>query len=294
MTDRHHISIAAFVSERERPAIQLAAGHVARALNQAAGISLTCECSFSPGIEKLADGASIIVTSLLPELEKIEVPWGEAEQRLRKIYATLGEKGVPVFICTILRHIGSNEGFESVAALRMRIRRLNLLAAEISRETGAYVIDIDRALADIGARRLQTDYRLAGNTAVDMASHFIAVTLVNNGLDERVPFEVQESARAIVISNKPAVTGGENAAPELTARRALISLGQGRRKQMVAPVAYAEDGHHAGWLIGQVLRGSISPAETLQRLRNAMRRRGVFRSAALLASGLSRQINRSK
>jgi len=296
MTEKSHIPIAALVSEEERAAVQLAAAHLARALSQAAAVPWTCDCVFRPDIEALRPGgdAAIIVTSFLPELEKIEEPWPQAEQRLRAAYTALGERGIPVFICTILRHVGHDEKQEAAAALLLRIRRLNFLAAEISREMGTYVIDLDRVLADIGARRLQTDYRLAGNAAAEMAGHFIALTLVSNGFDALVSFEIQDAARVILASSRPTIAEPNNAKPVVTLRKDLMTLGQGRRKQTVSPVAYTVQENYSGWLVRQVLRGMIGPSEAFRRLIQAVRRRGVRESAALLASGLSKQINRKK
>ena len=296
MTGTSQISIAALVSKSERAAVQLAADHIARALSQAAGVPWTCDCNFSPDMETLRQDSdtAIIVTSFLPELTKLGELWPQAEQRLRTAYATLCERGTPVFICTILRHIDCDEDLEAAAALRIRIRRLNLLAAEISRETGAYVIDLDRVLADIGARRIQTDYRLAGNAAADMAGHFIALTLVDNAFDAIISFEVQDAARVILSSCRPAIAERDGAKPEITLRKDLMSMGRGRRKQIVSPVNYTVQENYAGWLIRQVLRGAIEPTEALQRLVLAVRRRGVRESAILLVSGLSKQIKRKK
>ena len=67
---------------------------------------------------------------------------------------------------------------------RIRIRRLNLLVTEISRETGLFVIDLDRELADIGANNLKTDYLLAGSLATAVAANCIAKTVISYGLDE--------------------------------------------------------------------------------------------------------------
>jgi hypothetical protein len=291
MTEKSHISIAGFVSEGERAAVQLAASHIEQALSQAADVPWTCDCVFSPDMETLRrrSDAAIIVTSLLPELGTIEESWPRAEQRLRTAYAALCERGATVFICTILRHVGRDEEPEAAEALRIRIRRLNLLAAEISREMGAYVIDLDRILADIGARRLQTDYRLAGNAAADMAGHFIALTLINNAFDSFVSFEVQDAAEAILTSCRPAIAEPESGKPEVTLRKDLVSLGKGRRKQIVSPVQYTVQKNYSVWLVRQVLRGAIGPAEALQRLVQAVRRRGVRESAGLLAAGLSKQ-----
>jgi hypothetical protein len=238
--------------------------------------------------------AAIMVTSFLPELGEIKEPWPRTEQRLRTAYTALCQRGAPVFICTVLRHVGGDEEPDAAAALRIRIRRLNLLAAEISHEAGAYVIDLDRVLADIGARRLQTDYRLAGNTAVEMAGHFIALTLIDNAFDAVVPFEVQDAAKSILTSCRPEIAVTDNARPEVTLWKNLVSLGQGRRKQIVSPVSYTVQENYTVGLIHQVQRGEIKPAEALHKLFQTVRERGVRGSAIFLASGLSRQINLKK
>jgi hypothetical protein len=295
MSETNHINVGAFVSEREQEALKLAADDIARALSEATATAWTCDCVFYPAFEILpqGDNTSCIVTSLLPQLEKLEEPWSLTGQRLRTAYRALCAGDVPVFICTILRHVSGGVDPELAAAIRIRIRRLNLLAAEISRETGAYVIDLDRVLADIGARRFQTDYRLAGS-ALPTAGHFISLTLITNGLDAMVSFEIQEAARALVNARKPAVPADETAQTEITLKKSLPSLGQGRRKQSVATVSYTTEDNHAGWLVRQVLRGTISPMEALRRLVQAVRRRGVRESTLLLASGLYRQVSRRK
>lgn len=297
MTVPSHISIAAFVSAGERTAVRLAADHIAKALSKAAESPWTCECTFSPDLESLPQNgsAAMIVTSFLPLVEKdIEEPWPQVEQRLRSAYIRLSERGVPVFICTILRHVGDDETPESRAALRIRILRFNLLAAEISRETGAYVIDVDRVLADVGARRIQTDYRLAGNAAAEMAGHFMALTLVGNAVDAVVAFELQDAAREILTSSRPVLAELDGAKPEITLKKDLMSMGRGRQKQIISPVLYTVQENYIGWLTRQVLRGAIGPREAIQRLVLAIRRRGLRESVFLLASGLSKQLSRKK
>jgi hypothetical protein len=296
MTGKSHLTIAAFVAEHERGAIESATRHIAQALSQAAEAPWTCDCVFGAELETLPTGGegAIIVTSFLPQLDKVNEPWADAEKRLRAAYAKLAESGAPVFICTVLRHVGGEVEPELARALLVRIRQLDLLAAEISRETGTYVIDLDRLLADVGARRLQTDYRLAGNAVAEAAGHFIALTLVGNALDAFVSFEVQDAARVSLTSSQPAIAQLNGAKPEITLRKDLMSMGHGRRKQIVSPVLYTVQENYIGWLTRQVLQGRIGPKEAFQRLIQAIRRRGVRESAALLASGLSKQINRKK
>lgn len=289
------ITISASVTEGERAAVQSASSHIARALSQAAEAAWTCEPVFiSDRVEPgTADSSGVMVTSLLPYVESNE-SWPETEKKLRAHYATLSESGVPVFICTVLRHVGSDVAPETAESRRVRIRRLNLLAADISRESGAFVIDLDRALADIGARRFQTDYRLGGNSAAEMAGHYIAQTVVSDTLDAFVSPEVQEATSAILASNRPAVDEQAGGKIETVLRKDVLSLGHGKRKQMVQPVHITVEENYAGWLVGQILSGSIGPAEAWRRLVMAVRKRGVFNSTALLFSGLSKQLQRKK
>jgi hypothetical protein len=296
MTTPSHLSIAAAVSAGERAAVQAAAGYLARSLSQAAGVVWTCDCVFAQGLETLGQNvdATIVLASLLPEVERTSELWPETERRQRTTFATLAEKGVPVFLCTILRHVGRDVAPEAAMPLRVRIRRLNLLAAEISRETGAYVLDLDRVLANIGAQRLGTDYRLEGQYAAEQGGHFIAATLVNYALDATVPVKVQDAAAMIIATSKPEIPATDGMLPELALRRNVQSVGRGRRKQTIAPVDDRTQEHHAKWLVGQVVRGEIGLGEALTRLLQAMRRRGVRACAAMLLTGLSRQINGGK
>jgi hypothetical protein len=296
MTGPSQISIAAFVADGERPAVELAAIHIARALSQAAGTPWTCDVSYASDKGELRrfKGAPIIVTSLLTELGVSDEPWPKAVDRLRAAYADLARGGVPVFICTILRHVARTEEPGADAAVRLHIRRLNLLAAEISRETKAYVIDIDRFLADIGARRLRTDYRLAGEAAAEIAGHFIALTLINNAFDDIVSFEIQDAAKMILTSERPTIAGPDGNKPAVTLAKPLLSVGQGRQRQLVVPIFSTVPRDNTGTLIRQVLQGSIKPAAAYRRLVKAVRWHGVRRSAVLIAVGLSKQFNRKR
>jgi hypothetical protein len=72
----------------------------------------------------------------------------------------------------------------------------------------------------------------------------------------------------------------------------LISMGQGRRKQIVTTVIDTDQEAHVGWLIQQVLKRQIPPLEASNRLLQAVRRRGPKESLAMLASGVVRLIGK--
>jgi hypothetical protein len=294
VSEKSQVPIAACVSETEQVALVSTGDLIAGALSEASGVSWECNPAFMPDLDALAASgeATIIVTSFLPELAALDIPWPQHEQRLRTSFASLCQGGRQVYICTILRHVGEND--PAGEARLIRLRRLNLLAAEISREFGASVIDLDRALAHVGARRLGTDYRLVGKAAVEMAAHFIAITLIDSAMDPFCSFEIQEAAKTILNGRRSVLGEADSIKPEVTIRKNVMIMGQGRQKQIVAPIAFSVQENYAGWLVGHVLRGALGPKEVLQRFIQALRRRGVRGVAAMLGVGLVRQIQRKK
>jgi hypothetical protein len=186
-------------------------------------------------------------------------------------------------LCTILRHVDAAEEPRQADRIRLRLRRLNLLATELSREYGALVIDLDRMLADIGAARLDTDYRLDGAVVPDVAGKAVALTIVANALDGFVPVEAQDAARAILERYHPEI----GAAPRMK-QTSMVALGRGRRKQRVSTVTDPIQENQAGWLMRQVLMRRIGPGEAMTKLAQAVRNRGARQTTALLASGIVR------
>jgi hypothetical protein len=234
-------------------------------------------------LEEIAETTkgSVVVTSLLVQLAQLDVPWRDVERELRAYYAALGQGGDPILILTILRHVVAENGNEGFDRIRLRLRQLNLLATELSREYGALVIDLDRILADIGARRLETDYRLGGPIAADVASKAVAIGIVANALDNFAAVEAQDAARLVLDNYRPAV-----ALPTEFKPLNMMALGQGRRKQFVSTVTDSVQENHVGWLIRQVLRRQLGVGEAFQKLIQAVRRRGARESATLLLSGI--------
>jgi hypothetical protein len=281
----HTIPLFAAVTTNERAVVEAAARHLAEALSRAASETWTCACEFAADFDGLvgATPGSVIVTSLLVPLAQADRPWPDVEKELRRTYAALCETGNSVVICTILRHVDAAGDLERADRIRRRLRQLNLLATELSREYGALVIDVDRLLADIGARRLETDYRLGGKAAADVASKAVALCIVTNALDALAPIEIQDAARAILESYRPSVG---LATDQMMTN--LLALGRGRRRQRVATVTNDVQENHVGWLVRQVLKGQIGGREALDRVTNAIRRRGARESAWLLISGVAR------
>lgn len=273
------------VTTNEQAVVKAAARHLADALSRATGETWTCPCNFAPSLGDLpgATSGSVVVTSLLLALAQVDQPWPETEQELRRTYAALSETGDPVMICTILRHVDAAGDSERADRILRRLRKLNLLATELSREYGALVIDIDRSLADIGARRLETDYCLGGRVAAEFASKTMALCIATNALDAFAPVKTQDAARAILDGYRPSVG---LATDQMMTN--LMALRHGRRRQHVATMTDEVQENHVGWLVRQVLNGQIGGGEAFGKLASAMRRRGARESVRLLISGVSR------
>jgi hypothetical protein len=187
----------------------------------------------------------------------------------------------------VFRHTGAGDPALALRR-RIRIRRLNLLAAEISREYGAFVADIDRQLADVGARRLETDYRLQDAAAADLAGDAVAVEVILNGLHGLVSVDVQDRAKAALEQSK-------SAAPLLEAKPwSLMATGQGRRKQFVITITDTHQHAYVGGLIHQVLWRQIPLLEASKKLLHVMRQRGVIESLGMLASSVVWLIRRQR
>lgn len=282
---RHHLTLKADVTSGERAILVGACARLAEALAQSSGEPWTGETYFE-GDGELSDKDTdqpVLVTSLATWLKPPGEDWPAVEARIRAAYAALSAQGQPVFLCTIFRHVDELDDEELAQPLRHRIRQLNLLATEISREHGVFVIDLDRALADIGARRLETDYRLLGEAAVVAAKEVVATCIATNGLDALVSPEVQELTVAALASSRPAT--GLTTDQMMTN---LMALGQGRRRQRVATVTAEVQENHVGWLVRQVLKGQIGRREAIEKLSSAIRRRGARESAWLLMTGVAR------
>jgi hypothetical protein len=104
-----------------------------------------------------------------------------------------------VFLCNVFRHVAgpvAHRFHGTPESLGERIRRFNLLAADVSHATGAFVVDLDRALTRIGARDLATDYQLGGEAAAATGAEALVSTLFRAGLDDYLPPEVEAKALA--------------------------------------------------------------------------------------------------
>ncbi len=280
------IQLAAFVTEDERLALSSGEGFLSRALEIEASV-LDCATVSSPADLSQSAAGTIRLISLTTQLASLDVSWPTAQAELHTWIAELAQAGDPVLVTTVFRCIP--EAQDPEGKLLTRVRRLNLFAAELSREFGVFVVDLDRALTDIGGMVLGADYRLQSQMAADVAGQAIALCVATNALDLYIPFEAQERTVAYLNAHDQAVH------PEAVLTPAnLMSLGSGRRRQRVSTNTDAVQEDQVRWLIDQVLKRKISLVDASQKLVMAVRRRGAKESFTLLAAGMARLIGRRR
>lgn len=277
------IPISAWVSAEERA--MLAHGLEDMLAAGLAGEQATVDLRLTADIDALihAPAGAIRVVSLQQYLGGQDRLWAETARQLHDELAALAEGGDPVLVLTVFRRV-PDRGSESGQALLEQIRRLNLLVTELSRELGVFVVDFDRVLADIGGVVLDTDYRLRGQAAAEVAGEELALAVATNALDTTLSFDAQERVRAFVESRRnTAVRPSLELSPG-----GLVTLGKGRHRRRVSVNTDAVQENHVSWLISQVLQRRMSLDEAFQRLTMAIRRRGARESLGLLFSGLVR------
>ena len=145
-------------------------------------------------------------------VEEPAVDLGATASHWRLILAEMRKtSSAGVFLCNVFRHVPgdlAHRYFGTPPSLGERIRRFNLLGAEVSKDTGAYIVDLDWALANVGASELQTDYRLQGKAAAVAGAAALVSTLFKAGLDEFLPAEVQVKALAHFEARQEAALDG--------------------------------------------------------------------------------------
>jgi hypothetical protein len=197
MTSPAPLLIEAIVHKTERPALVAASKQLADCLAAAADGTWPIELRFRESVPPtgLRDGRAVVVTSLLLEIPGRDEPLPQTEARWRDQLLSLMETSdLSAVICTVFRHVADRES----SPITERIRRLNLIAAELSHDTGAGVVDIDRVFSYFGARQLQTDYRLGGALAAEVAGRTVASGILAAGLDDLIPPDIQERARKLL------------------------------------------------------------------------------------------------
>jgi hypothetical protein len=285
MTDLAPIELTAIVEDTEQIAVRLAASMLQNALNAATDHQFAIDCRFDRTFDtpQIDGRTGILITSLLPEVAHYSLDWPDVEKMLRRRFEAVMSSGYSaVFLCTVFRHVPIREPGDK--SKLVRVRRLNLLAAELSRELGVFVIDLDRALTDVGAKSLETDYQLSGRYAAGIVAKNIALAVVSVGLDDYASFETQDAAK-IAISTTVVEYANVSESMYAVDPVNVISLSVGRRKQIVSTVVDINAERHVGRLFELVLTRQFSLHDALRKLRASVARRGAWSSAAMIVTG---------
>jgi hypothetical protein len=289
MTDAVTVTVRAMVDRSERLAVSQAAALLEGSLSAAADGPVTVKCEFADTFETLnpSGEACVVIASLLPEVANYQQPWAGVADRLSNAFRTLASvEQAPVFLCTVFRHVRGSAA--DPQSRLVRIRRLNLLAAELSRETGLFVVDLDRCLADIGGAKIEADYRLDSDNATKVVGREMALAIVSAGLDAYVAFEVQDAAKS-TLSQTELGLAASKATEALPSN--VLALGSGRRKQVVATVVDTDEESHVGWLFHLLLTGRLSPKEAVAKLFQSIASRGLKASSAMVFGAIWQRIS---
>jgi len=254
-------------TDADNAIVAAAASRLSHILSQGDASDWTCEVrSVSQGGEvSPAPADAIHVVSLAPWLDDPRAPWADTAAAITERVEYLSRQGARVVLVTVLRHVSPGAFPDFDHALLVRIRRLNLLAVELSNDLGVCVADLDRDLADIGARTLGTDYRLTSPAARDAAAWSLLRCVAANALDGLVDFRLQEKVLAAGNAARPQI---DPVARVLDGH--VVRVGYGRRTQIVSP-ASRTGGGRARQVLMRALKFQIGLGEVQSYLAGSIR-----------------------
>jgi hypothetical protein len=224
------------------------------------------------------------IHALSAEAETLDDDWSVVEARVRERLVAARARTGRLYVCTVFRHVADAGDRRRLA----RIRALNLLAVTLSRETGLFVIDLDRGMAGAGARAYATDYRLGGDLATEAAAREIATTLTATGLDlhlsaaerERWAEDIKNWSPPRQDANLNACSNSNSSSPwEPPPNRAL---------EIPRGAAFQGREARAEHLLREFWRGNLSPREILDNSIRAVSRFGAREAFGIVAGSLAR------
>ena len=168
-------------------AFEQAAQRLKELVKQNEGQSIDVELSRRLDWSDAPQPGALVIASIGLELENqysdlaaLKKTWLERIHRLRS------EGCSEIFLMTIFPYIAKPERVaerENAVRRLEKIRRLNLMAVELSHEAGVSIIDVGRWFSAIGGALLQTDYRVTGARAQWIVAELTIVTILEAGFD---------------------------------------------------------------------------------------------------------------
>jgi hypothetical protein len=276
------IGLSASLSAAETAALD----HAARTLNRllAANADGAPQIIVWDAADHPSPPGAIRLVSLLLELERAPMDWAEHERAIRETVSAMASAAdAPIFLLTIFRHVPL-ERDRPAAPLRLRLRRLNLLALELSRELGVNVIDIDRFIADTGGHTAQTDYRLEGERAASLAGFVMAQVLLMDALPDHVAPSIIDQIAQQLEAERPVFKDEDLDWPELVK----VNWLEARPRNGFSNVAliYEDfDPKFVALQLRSLLQGKVTMRSALKAIQVSAGRHGVKATARRLWYG---------
>lgn len=179
--------IVALTGPPSRAAMVAAAEQLSECVTAAVGHSWPVRLRIEERDGAVPPGA-ILVASLLDdmisgeELSAIAARWRERIARCR----TAGHERI--LIANLFRHVAGDPDAAE------RIRRLNLLAIELSRELDVEIVDVDRLLSLLGGRTIGSDYRSDSEAAARLTGHAITAAILAGDWSDHLDPDIQQQA----------------------------------------------------------------------------------------------------
>lgn len=183
----------------ELPPLQQALRQLSAMASQALGHEWGVAFSYGPPGLPPPPGTGLVLLSLLHEALPPHAPLPEVAARWHQVVAELAGLGVPLLLCNLFRHVPPQPfGAEGPARAVMqdRIRRLNLLAVELSHRHAVDLADVDRSLAYLGALPMQTDFLLARGLGTAVAADVITGAILQGEVATLLPDAVAQALPA--------------------------------------------------------------------------------------------------
>jgi hypothetical protein len=174
--DAPPLPLNVIAGETERDLILAAANRLSLCLSDGAAPGWPIRIQFvGPDAPLPQEPAMATLVSLAIETGSASAPSDAVASAWQHRAERWSASGAPVLLLNLFRYVADPA---ERRALSSQLRRLNLLAIELSRTTGAAIVDIDRAFALIGGRTLDTDYRCRGDFAIAVAAQAIVAALL--------------------------------------------------------------------------------------------------------------------
>lgn len=194
MSEKSPFIVVAMAAESDTPAIKAAAEQLSLCMSRAAGEAVPVKVQFVARDNPTIPAGNVFVAMLTEDvlsgrpIDQVAHDWRARLERVRD--------GGPdrALLCTLFRRVSGEPRVENTLE---RIRRLNKLVIDLSRELDSEVVDVDRFLALCGGRTIGADYRCSSQSAARLAAQAITAAILDGDLVCYLPPDTQQRAIAL-------------------------------------------------------------------------------------------------